>query len=151
MKVVMRKIAVLVYLGAFVAFIGGCSSGEQEGRVTVYPVSGVVKVAGQPAAGAKLVFFGATPELTGPGAVGPVATADENGVFHLRSYEPNDGAPMGKFNVTVMWPEVVPEGLDPEVHRPKDRLKNRYLNPQTSGLVAEVPEGGGELPPFDLK
>lgn len=147
----MTRIVELVRLAAFMAFVGGCSSSEQEGRMTVYPVSGVVKVAGQPAAGARLTFYGATRELTGAGTVAPVAEADENGVFNVRSYDPQDGAPAGKFNVTVFWPEEVPEGVDPEVNRPKDRLKGRYGNPETSGLVAEVPEGGGELPPFELK
>lgn len=130
----------------------GCSSGDDvEGRMKVYPVSGVVKVAGQPADGARVVFYGATPELSGPGTVSPAAVTDENGVFQLQSYEPGDGAPMGQFNVTVSWPEEVPEGVDPEVNRPKDRLKNRYLNPETSGLTVNVPEGGIELPPFELK
>jgi hypothetical protein len=148
----MKEFAALVCLGSIVALSGGCSSGSNDdGRVKVYPVSGMVKVDGQPAAGARVVFYGATPELTGPGTVSPAAETDESGVFHLRSYEPEDGAPAGKFNVTVSWPEEVPEGVDPEVHRPKDRLKNRYLNPETSGLTADVPEGGIELPSFELK
>lgn len=137
---------------ATIALAVGCSSGgDVDGRMKVYPVSGTVKVGGQPAAGARVVFYGATPELTGPGTVSPAAETDESGVFHLRSYEPQDGAPAGKFNVTVAWPEEVPEGVDPEVNRPKDRLKNRYLDPEKSGLTAEVPEGGIELPPFELQ
>jgi hypothetical protein len=147
----MKVFSLWVCLAMAIAFFGGCSEGVVDGRVKVYPVSGAVKVGGQPAAGARVVFYGATPELTGPGAVAPVALADENGVFSLQSYEPQDGAPAGTFNVTVSWPEEVPEGVDPEVNRPKDRLKNRYLNPETSGLTAEVPEGGVELPPFELK
>lgn len=148
----MKAFAPFPWLAAIAVFAAGCSSdGDVEGRMKVYPVSGTVKVAGQPAAGARVVFYGATPELTGPGTVSPAAEADENGVFHLRSYESQDGAPAGKFNVTVSWAEEVPEGVDPEVHRPKDRLKNRYLDPEKSGLTAEVPEGGVELPPFELK
>jgi hypothetical protein len=34
--------------------------------------------------------------------------------------------------------------------QPKDRLKQRYINPETSGLTAEVPFGGGMLPTIDL-
>jgi hypothetical protein len=116
----------------------------------VYPVTGKVTVGGQPAEGAEVVFYGATPDLQGPGTVAPAGTTDKDGVFQLRSYEPNDGAPAGKFNVTVFWPEPIPEGVDEEMYQPKDRLKQRYLNPEKSGLTAEVPVGGAELPPFEL-
>jgi hypothetical protein len=147
----MKELAQFCWFATVIVLAVGCSSGGvAEGRMKVYPVSGVVKVAGQPAAGARVVFYGATPELVGVGTVAPAAVADENGVFQLQSYEPGDGAPAGQFNVTVSWPEEVPEGVDPEVNRPKDRLKNRYINPETSGLTANVPEGGAELPPFEL-
>ncbi len=147
----MKELAPFAWLATVFVLAAGCSSGgDVEGRVKVYPVSGAVKVGGQPASGARVVFYGATPELTGPGTVSPAAIADENGVFQLQSYEPGDGAPAGSFNVTVFWPEEVPEGVDPEVQRPKDRLKDRYGNPEKSGLTAEVPEGGVELPPFEL-
>lgn len=147
----MKELAPFTWLATIVVLAAGCSSGgDVEGRVKVYPVSGAVKVAGQPAAGARIVFYGATPELIGPGTVSPAAVTDENGLFQLQSYGPGDGAPAGQFNVTVSWPEEVPEGVDSEVNRPKDRLKNRYLNPETSGLTAEVPVGGVELPPFEL-
>jgi hypothetical protein len=133
-----------------IAAVAGCSSSD-DGRMQVYPVSGKVTVNGQPAEGAEVVFYGVTPELKGAGTVPPAATTDASGVFHLRSYDPADGAPAGKFNVTVFWPEPVPAGADQEMYQPKDRLKQRYLNPETSGLTAEVPVGGGELPPFELK
>jgi hypothetical protein len=127
----------------------GCSQ-RDDGRMQVYPVSGKVTVGGQPATGAKVVLYGATPELKGAGTIPPEGTTDENGAFALRSYEPEDGAPAGKFIVTILWPEPIPEGVDEEMFQPKDRLKDRYSNPETSGLTAEIPVGGGELPPFKL-
>ena len=129
--------------------LAGCAS-EDDGRMKVYPASGTVKVNGQPAEGAKVVLYGATPEMRGPGTIPPQGVTDANGVFRLTSYEPNDGSPAGKFNVTVRWPEPIPEGVDEEMYQPKDRLREKYADPETSGLTAEVPEGGGELPPFDL-
>lgn len=116
----------------------------------VYPTSGVVKVGGQPVEGAKVILFGATPEVTGPGTVPPQGETDENGAFQLTSYEPNDGAPAGTFKVTIFWPEPTPDNAG-EMFRPKDRLKGKYSDPESSGLTAEVPEGGGELPSFELK
>ena len=129
----------------------GCAKEEHSDRVTVYPVSGKVLVAGKPAAGAEVILYGATPELLGPGSVSPSGTVDESGNFELGSYGPNDGAPSGTFNVVVVWHEPLPEGVSRERYSPKDRLRGRYSDPQKSSLVAEVPQGGGELPPFELK
>jgi hypothetical protein len=133
---------------ALAAVVSGCSSSD-DGRMKVYPVSGKVTVGGQPAAGAQVVFYGATPELTGPGTVAPAGTTDENGAFTLRSYEAGDGAPAGKFKVTVIWPEPTPEGAG-EMFQAKDRLNGQYDSPDKSNLTVDVPEGGGELPPIAL-
>jgi hypothetical protein len=130
--------------------VGGCSETD-DGRLQVYPVSGKVTVNGQPVEGAEVVFYGATPDLTGPGTPAPVGTTDANGEFRLRSYDPEDGAPAGKFNVTVIWREPIPPNADREMYQPKDRLQGRYSDPKKSGLTATVEEGGGELPPFELK
>jgi hypothetical protein len=135
---------------AFIVALSGCAS-EEDGRVKVYPVSGKVLVNGKPAEGAELIFYGATPEMRGPGTVSAEGVTDENGVFHLGSYGPNDGAPAGKFNVVVIWREPIPDGVDQERFQAKDRLNNRYATPESSGLTAEVPERGIELPPFELK
>jgi hypothetical protein len=127
----------------------GCSNVD-DNRLQVYHVSGKVTVKGQPAEGARVALYGATPDLTGPGTVVPVGTTDANGVFALRSYEPEDGAPAGEFKVTVIWPEPIPPNVDQEMYQRKDRLGGRYGNAQKSGLIVTVPEGGGELPPFEL-
>ena len=116
----------------------------------VFPTSGIVRVGGQPVSGATVVLFGATPEVSGPGTVPPQGVTDESGAFRLTSYELDDGAPAGAFKVTVFWPEPTPDNAG-EMFQPKDRLKGKYSNPETSGLTAEISEGGGELPPFELK
>jgi hypothetical protein len=134
---------------AVVVAVVGCSK-DNDGRMQVYPVSGKVTVKGQPVEGARVVFYGATADLTGPGTIVPVGVTDANGAFQLRSYEPEDGSPAGEFKVTVIWPERIPPNVDQEMYKPKDRLRGRYSDPQKSGLTATVPEGGGELPPFEL-
>jgi hypothetical protein len=139
-----------IFVLAFLLIATGCSKVE-DGRMEVFPVSGKVTVNGQPAAGAHVVFYGATPDLTGPGTPAPDGTTDENGEYRLRSYDPEDGAPAGEFKVTVEWPEPIPPNVDQEMYRPKDRLKGRYSNPDKSGLKRTVPEGGGELPPIELQ
>lgn len=117
----------------------------------VHPTFGRVTVNGAPAPGAEVVLYGATQELTGKGTIPPEGVADEDGVFHLQSYEPADGAPAGKFKVSVIWLEEPPANVNFDTYQPKDRLKGRYADPEKSGLTVEVPEGGGELPPLELK
>lgn len=143
-----RPFAVFVGALALAALIG-CSQSD-DGRVDVYPVTGKITVNGAPAAGAKVVFYGATPELKGPNVAPPAGATNENGEFQLRTYDPDDGSPAGNFNVTVFWPEPIPPGADTEMFQPQDRLKKRYLDPATSGLTVEVPVGGGSLPPIEL-
>ncbi|MEM9657907.1 MAG: hypothetical protein AAF961_06050 [Planctomycetota bacterium] len=118
--------------------------------MVVYETSGSVTVRGRPAEGAEVVLYGATPDLRGPGTVAPSGTADADGEFKLRSYETGDGAPAGSFNVTIFWPEEPPPDADEEMFQPRDRLQGKYLDPEKSGLTAVVPEGGGQLPPFEL-
>ena len=139
---------VIPLLLAFVSQVG-CSP-ENDGRMPVYPVTGKVTVGGQPAAGAEVVFYGATPDLKGPGTVPPEGTTDANGVYQLSTFETDDGSPAGQFKVTIFWPEPIPPDVDQEMYQPKDRLKERFLNPETSGLTAKVPKGGGVLPTFEL-
>jgi len=130
--------------------LAGCGPAPIEGRLAVFPTRGAVTVAGQPAAGARVVLYGATAELQGPGTVAPAGVADAEGRFELGSYELSDGAPAGKFLVSVCWPEAIPPGVDAEMFQPKDRLQRKYLDPQKSGLTVEIPPGGGELPPLQL-
>jgi hypothetical protein len=127
----------------------GCG-GADDGRIAVYPVRGKVMVNGAPAEGAKVVLYGATPELSGRGSVLPSGVTDANGEFRLRSYEPGDGTPAGEYQVSILWLEPIPEDADQEMYEPKDRLELKFADPAQSGLVAEVPEGGCELPIFNL-
>jgi hypothetical protein len=76
----------------------------------------------------------------------PVGQVGPDGRFRLTTYVHEDGAPPGSYAVTVFW-AVPAKGGDSF-----DRIlvPQRYLNPATSGLRAEVPEGPIELPPFLL-
>lgn len=127
----------------------GCSQTDDD-RIAVFPVSGVITVEGKPAEGAEVVLYGDSPELSGKGTVIPSGTTDTEGRFVLRSYDPGDGAPAGTYRVSVHWPEPIPPGADEEMFEPKDRLNEKYLDPKTSEITLQVPEGGGELPPIEL-
>jgi hypothetical protein len=145
MKSILNTASVLVLLV-------GCE--KNDGRVEVYPVSGTVLVDDRPAEGAKVVFYPLSEELKQPGMPVPYAFTGPDGGFRLRSYDPEDGAPAGEFNVSVFWPGASVEAENSggeEMKEAKDRLGNRYLDPNKSGLKATVEEGGAELPPFKLQ
>jgi hypothetical protein len=114
------------------------------GRTKVYRVTGRVLFQGRPAAGAVVQFH---PEdasdknlLVPQGQVGP------DGSFKLTTYRHDDGAPAGHYAVSVFW-AVPSKGGD---NFDKILVPERYLNPATSGLSAEVPARAIDLPPFQL-
>jgi hypothetical protein len=134
----------------FCAFASGC--GEKSDRIEVFPSHGKILVNGQPADGARVVFYPKVTEIDGKPAPSPAATTDAAGEYHLESYDPEDGAPAGEYSVTVVWPEPPPPNAEAlGTFDLKDRLSSRFADPTKSGLTAKIEDGGGEIPTFDLK
>jgi hypothetical protein len=123
----------------------GCGG---EKRKSVYPVHGKVLVAGKPAARALVVFH----PLDDPDPNARCSTAEvaEDGTFTLSTYSAEDGAPAGKYAVTVVWPEAT-STIGGDADMGKDKLGSRYSNAKTSGLTADVHAGSNEIQPFNLK
>jgi hypothetical protein len=113
------------------------------GRKPVYPVSGKVLFQGRPAKGAMVKFH---PQDGSDTALVPRGEVDADGTFRLTTYQQHDGAPAGRYAVTIFW------GVPSKGGDEFDRLlvPSRYLNPATSGLTAEVPNREIDLPPFQL-
>jgi hypothetical protein len=128
--------------------INACGKGD--GRVKVYPAQGKVLVRGTPAEGA-IVFFFPAGDAKRPGIPAPNGTTDSQGVYKLSTYEADDGAPEGDYQVSISWPEPLPPNVRESVTGPKDRLGNRFSDPQKSKLTAKVAGGGGEIPAFALQ
>jgi hypothetical protein len=120
-----------------------CTASCAGGRKPVVPVRGKVLFHGQPAAGASIVFHPA--DKQDPRPAYPGAEVGPDGSFQLTTYRPNDGAPVGKYVVTVIWLKV-----DQGKVRQYSPLPGRYSNPATSGLEATITQGSNELPPFQL-
>src|SRR5262245_1000314 len=99
-------------------------------RVPVHLVVGRVLVSGRPAANAMVAFH---PLSTGdPRAIRPVALTNPDGTFRLMTYETGDGAPEGKYAVTVVWPDrslLQDECVSDLAH---DRFQGRYSDPARS-------------------
>jgi hypothetical protein len=122
--------------------IACASCTRHDSRVPVYPVRGLVLVGDKPAKNAFVVFH---PEgAEGPQALRPYGHATADGSFKLTTFEADDGAPAGEYQVSVVWLADV-GGEDPP-----DQLKGRYRNPQTSKLKATIKEQVNELTPFKL-
>lgn len=132
---------------ALLALQASCQ--KQPERLPVFLVKGKVLVQGQPAAGAMVGFV----PLDDPFALKPQAKVAADGTFQLSTYELGDGAPAGKYGVTIAWPGPNPrsngEG-DEEIQGP-DRLRGRYANPQTSKWRIEVGSQPLELEPFNVE
>lgn len=131
-------------LVAVLALVAGC--GEAEDRATRFPASGTVLVDGQPAAGVQILLHPAD-RLGDLDALKPTAVTGADGAFQVGTYETGDGAPPGRYKVTLYWPDVPPNGSN----SPVDLLGERFADPARSNLEATIKEGDNPLGPFEVK
>jgi hypothetical protein len=127
---------------------GSCT--KQDERKPVFPVSGHLLYEGQPTPQA-LVIFHAVDDPNPPPAK-PRGVIDKDGRFTVSTYVRGDGAPVGRYTVTVTWQKPLnrPGNVGEEAFGP-NLLPPKYSDPKTTDLSAEVKEGVNELPPFHLK
>ncbi len=72
----------------------------------------------------------------------------KDGKFKLTTHRPDDGAPVGHYEVIITWHKP-DEGASEDG---PDLLKGRYRDPAQSHLPKmTVKEGNNELPPIKLK
>jgi hypothetical protein len=114
------------------------------GHKRVYPVSGKVLMDGKPAANAQVALHPLDEKAE---RVLPQGQAGPDGTFRLTSYRFEDGAPPGRYAVTVFWGVPSKWGDTYE----KILVPGRYLKPETSGLTVDIPAQATELPPLELK
>jgi hypothetical protein len=126
----------------------GCSQSRELDLPPRHPVAGVVKFRGQPASGFRVTFH----PLTDIGTLkfAPSAITGPDGSFRLRSYQPDDGAPLGQYAVTFEWPDHLIREDDPDPVPEVDQLRGAYSNPQASAFKITVVEGNNQVPAFEL-
>lgn len=112
--------------------IAGCGSR----RLPVAPVEGSVLYRGKPLTSGSVTFLSAE----GPVAVGEI---QQDGTFRLSTYGDGDGAPIGTHQVAVSslreptaQERAKAAGSEPLENLPA--IPQKYFNPATSGLTAEV-------------
>ena len=146
-------------IGCFVlvALLVGCGETGDTNRPKTVPVTGSVTYNGQPVEGATVTFV-----TGGSGGRGALGTTDASGKFQLTTFEAGDGAIPGSYKVTIakttgetapMTQEdgvVVPPTGGPPTTEVKDELPLKYKDASTSGLTADVKEGGDNQFTFDL-
>lgn len=146
-----------------VAALVGCGGDDSDNKVDVYPVSGTVKMFGNPLAGATVSF---APQEGQPTAT---ATTDEDGKFQLRTYEFGDGAAEGKYKVVISKATTSPpsessgdagehDDVVVESHAGgsggiSNEVPAQYTTSKDTPLTAEVKPGseGDNVFPFEIE
>ena len=132
-------------LAAMAVVAAGC--GQDSPQLPTYPVTGSVLVGGRPADRADVVFRRVDAAEAGqPVSVGRTTS---DGSFRLSTFAADDGAPAGKYAVTVVWPVYEENALGEEV-RGADRLKGRFGDARKPELHVDIEARDNRLPPFDL-
>jgi hypothetical protein len=154
-------------VGGFVnLFVGlallGCGAENDSSGPPVFPVTGVVKLNGQPVVGADIVF-----QLK-DGSGSSFGRTNASGQYQLTTRRSNDGAPPGDYVVSITKAEDAPApeaatipqdspNYNPYVGKgapPKPKAKSgvpaQYGDAKTSGLTARVAEEKNTID-FDLK
>ena len=143
-----QAVSLLVLMAA------GCGSSSDKwskDRPAVFRVSGTVLLDGEPVEAANVNF------VPSVGTHAAYALTDEQGNFQLSTFQQGDGAPGGKYQVTVRKTvqESTPNPQGPDfpalVVKETAIVPEKYSNPETSGLVAEVTDGGISDLKFELK
>jgi hypothetical protein len=137
-----RKLLVLV-LGAL--FLPACAKSS---RQPVHPVRGQVLVEGKPAAQAIVTFH---PLGSSTETLRPSAQTNAEGYFSLTTYQTGDGAPEGKYAVTVTWFRSSGDKPADGEESPRNLLPPRYANPAKSKLEATISAGDNDLPAFRVR
>lgn len=126
----LARVGAVWCLSSLLAFTASCSNGRQR----LYPVEGtVVDGSSQPAVNAVVVFHPSEPDLLP--RLRPRGRVDESGRFKVTTYQEGDGAPAGRYNVTVFWqrPQTSPfDGDGPDI------LAGRYNDPKSPQVTFTV-------------
>lgn len=124
-----------------------CGCGQSQPWEKVYPAKGVVTHKGKAVKDAEIRFFPVDDKF--PESVRPWAKSNEKGEFVVSTYNRDDGAPAGKYKVTLVHHEIVISG-ESMTTKPND-LPKKYAAKDTTELTVEIGRQDTTLPAFELK
>jgi hypothetical protein len=137
---------VLITITVAVSLVGTTGCERRPKRLEVFPVAGKVTFAGKAPAGANVVFHPVSADPNHPrpsGVVGP------DGSFTVKTYGDDQGAPPGKYKVTMQL--YKPKVKGDEVEIGKNLLPPKYADAQKTDVQVEVLASDNHLPPITLK
>ncbi len=134
-------VAIYMAFGALLLSTIGCRG---ESRLTVAPVHGRVTYRGQGIPKAIVIFWPTADVVDQAKKMRPFAYADDQGNFDLKTYVDGDGAPLGKYRVSIVAIAAPSGPIPPDINK-------KYSSVDTAGIEVTVQAGDNNLPPFDLK
>jgi hypothetical protein len=130
--------------------LAGCTQGPP--KEAVFPVHGQLLFDKEPATGAVVwlnpvnLLDEKDPKVLAE-TLRPRGIVQEDGSFEVSTYGTNDGAPPGKYLISIHWTKSTGHGDDGG----QSLLPPSYQDPRTAGLpMIEVKREPNMLPPFRL-
>ena len=130
---------------ALAVIASGCS--KEPVRLQTFPASGTVAFAGKPTPGALGVLH--PQQDLGKDVPRPTGYVDKDGRYVLTTFKTGDGAPAGKYKLTIEWNKLVVNGKDAEPG--PNVLPAKYAVPATTDVEVEIASGPNQLPPLILR
>ncbi|MCO8122835.1 hypothetical protein NHH03_13890 [Stieleria sp. TO1_6] len=131
-------------LGSLLAscLLTGCGN---DWHAETYPATGKITVNGAAASGAVVTLHAVNRKVDVRNSR-PYGIADEQGNFSLKTYEADDGAPVGEYDVTVTWPVDVTK-MDLAMI---DQLDGKFDRPTESQWKVNITEGDNAIASIDI-
>ena len=137
----MKKTTTRLMIAALAfASCGGCGDNWQ---AETQPATGRVTINGKPPTGALVQLYPVNERVDKRNST-PWGKVQPDGTFALTTYAPDDGAPVGEYFFTIVWPE---DSSEPSLF---DRLGRKYARPQQSKWRVKVQDGNNVLPPIAM-
>jgi hypothetical protein len=130
----------------FLAGVLGLAGCGGSGQPACFSVKGRVLFEKAPIAEAQVALHPVGQTLT----VKPVGVTDGQGYFTLSTFGTNDGAPPGRYIVTVTWKQLIQTGEE-KTRSGRNQLPAHYGDPRQSTIRCEIKPSANELPTFELK
>jgi hypothetical protein len=131
-----------------------------DGREKVSPVRGKVTYKGQGIPQATVVFFRVDPPNEITKKLHPYAYVGNDGQFEIKTYVDGDGAPPGKYRVSIIAPAAAgtskkdrPVETEPssvQTVKVPAEIAAKYANVETAGIEITVQPGENVFEPFEL-
>ncbi len=129
------------------AMLLGFISCGHDNHQEVYPVAGKVLYQGNPAEGATVTLNAMDSDAAKTPK--PGGQVQKNGEFRLSTFRSFDGAPAGRYAVTLVYPSADRkengENVGPDV------LRGRYADPKTTPFHVEIKRQDNRLETFNIR